>query len=290
MKGHPYFRWGFVTGLLVLFFPQILFALPPSPHEPLVQAGIAYTFRGDAELEHSDGTQVDLLEFDFWFPFYTGAKGAYRFFAGMRSNSRYFDFNGPYYASIDVYSLQIPLTMMWQANGRSVFQLTLAPGIFSDFNDVSGDDFNVPGGIYYNYELGPKQFLVIGAAYGQAFGEDQVYPVGGLKWTASDKLHVNLMFPNPSATWRWTPDLLLYLFVEPGGNEWNVELFDGQDADFEFESWQTGAGLEFRLGQHLWIGLSGGAEIGRHIKLDLYDAVDADLEDTWFIRAGLSFR
>ena len=130
--------------------------------------------------------------------------------------------------------------------------------------------------------------LEAGLAYDDAFGDPQLFPVGGAVWQAADEWTVNLLFPASSIDWAPTRDLGLFTFLRPSGNRW-MERDDEGKWIYVIEGWRAGLGLERRLWKHLWLRLEGGSEFARHYEVHHAGTreLDENADDTWFARAAL---
>ena len=130
--------------------------------------------------------------------------------------------------------------------------------------------------------------LEAGLAYDDAFGDPQLFPVGGAVWPPGDEWTVNLLFPAPSIYWAPTRELGLFTFLRPSGNRW-VDRDDEGKWIYVIEGWRAGLGLERRLWKHLWLRLEGGREFARHYEVhhDGRCELDENADDTWFARAAL---
>ena len=130
--------------------------------------------------------------------------------------------------------------------------------------------------------------LELGMAFDDAFGDPQLFPVGGAVWRATDTLALNLLFPSSSICWSPVRHLSLFAFLQPAGNRW-VDHDDEGKWIYVIEGWRAGLGIEPRLWKRLWLRLEGGGELARRYEVHHYQTLelDEDVDDTWFARAAL---
>jgi hypothetical protein len=129
----------------------------------------------------------------------------------------------------------------------------------------------------------------LGAAWDDAFGDPQLFPVGGAVWRPADEFAVQLRFPAPALNWAPTENLGLAAFLRPAGDRW-VDHDDGDEWVFVLEGWRAGLGLEHRVWKRLRLRLAGGAEFERRYEAERAGRteLDGDAEDTWFAEATLA--
>lgn len=102
----------------------------------------------------------------------------------------------------------------WLINSRWWLFINAAPGYYGD-NDLTKDDFNVPGNIQANHLLRPGLRLVFGLAV-DPFAKSAVTPFAGAAWRLNRRWNLNLLPPKLRVEYRAVDD----------GNK-RVELFSG---------------------------------------------------------------
>jgi hypothetical protein len=112
--------------------------------------------------------------------------------------------------------------------------LSLTPGVFSDFDQSSSKAFRMPGHAAAAYTLNDTTKIVLGAAY-LARPDLNVIPIGGIIWTPRDDWKLDLLFPEPKIAHRvtWCGHLgddiqdWVYIAGEFMGDAWAIRRSDG---------------------------------------------------------------
>jgi hypothetical protein len=177
---------------------------------------------------------------------------------------------------------------------KIITRVELHPGIYSDFVDVTGSDFDMPvqiGGTY----LYSKDFQII---LGIQIDLKSNYPVIGLpgfRWQFADKWVLSAIPPKPQLQYEVNNALTLYTGAEilagtyhlndnfgtnhghgPGDN---AGQFNGNICDFT--ELRVGAGLTWKFTPNLSLDVSGGYMPYR--EFDLHpDQIGYDVHDTSF--------
>jgi opacity protein-like surface antigen len=191
---------------------------------------------------------------------------------------------------LDLYAISLPVDLVCTSLVNWTFWVNATPGIFSDLKHVSRDDYGILAHAMALYAFNQRWQCGLGASYDREFGNDRLYPLGGVIWTPVPEWQVKLLLPYPEITWAPTPDFLLYLDARPAGNKWNTgPEDDGSESDFRLESWRLAAGLEKRIYGQAWLHLGAGLDFDRAYKINTGGdtVLDAKADDTWFARIGI---
>jgi hypothetical protein len=177
---------------------------------------------------------------------------------------------------------------------KTIMRIDLQPGIYSDFVDVTGSDFDMPvqiGGTY----LYSKDFQII---LGFQIDLKSNYPVIGLpgfRWQFADKWVLSAIPPKPQLQYEVNNALTLYTGAEilSGTYHLNDEFganhghgpgttnsqFNGNICDFT--EFRVGAGLTWSFTPNLKLDVSGGYMPYR--QFDIHpDQIGYDVHDTEF--------
>jgi hypothetical protein len=146
-----------------------------------------------------------------------------------------------------VYDLYVDLQWTpWTEELWSV-SVGLTPGLYSDFAQASGDMFQLTGFVIANRQLGPEWRAVFGAAYIRQL-QTTLVPVGGVVWTPSDDIRLELIFPKPkyAVRFRETAAGSLWWFIagQLGGGAWSVADGPGNAALLNYSDLRLVAGVE----------------------------------------------
>jgi len=177
---------------------------------------------------------------------------------------------------------------------KTIVRVELHPGIYSDFVDVNGSDFDMPvqiGGTY----LFSKDFQII---LGLQIDLKSNYPIIGLpgfRWQFADKWVLSAIPPKPQLQYQVNNSLTLYTGAEilagtyhlnnnfgtnhghgPGNN---AGQFNGNICDFT--EIRVGTGLTWKFTPNLSLDLSGGYMPYRDFEIHP-DEIGYDNHDTGF--------
>ena len=196
---------------------------------------------------------------------------------------------------VDVYDVVAQLGATYKGVKDWEFLLSLAPGFYTDFRKTGREDFKTFAYGMATWQCAPRVQLVGGVSYDTAFGDDDVYPLGGVRWDPSSTLSLQLIFPEPVVIWQPMQKLALFAHVLPAGGKWNTydKTPDHQRYSFTTAGWRTGGGLEVQLTEMCWFHLAVGMEFDRNYEIENDDGdsmMNSDVDDTWYTRVGVVIR
>lgn len=265
------------------------------PDEPMSWG--LYTFEGRSDLKES-GTdagpawaQAQELDFVVLAPVFTN--DAFTCLAGGAWRWNRFDLGGVLDERYDLYAASLPVNLFYHGLERWLAWFNIAPGIYSDLRHITGEDYRVTAHAMLQFECARSLQLALGAGYDREFGDDKLYPMGGLIWHPDPFWRVNLVFPIPQIIYAPAARWVCFVDLRPAGNKWNVHGEDDRpDYDFKLETWQIGVGTEYRIWKDFWLHGSLGADLERHYEIRNRERVelDSDANDTYFARVGLVVR
>ncbi len=260
-------------------------------------AGVLYTFVGESGLDPRDteqeGSKVKIHEVDASASLPVWRQGPHILLAGLSVKWNRFEFTNVGIGDENVYALKAPVEYFYDGSGDWVVWGNVTPGVFSDLERWEADDYKTQAHGLLVYRWRPALHLAGGVAYDSAFGDDDVYPMGGFIWRAGEQWQINMLLPQPSVLWKPDERLVVFADARPAGDKWNVRV-RGEPGDFDFklQAWRVGGGLEYRLMEDVWFHLAAGATIERTYEVSNLstEVYKADAEDSWFVRSGLMFR
>ena len=183
----------------------------------------------------------------------------------------------------------MPLSERWSA------QAAVAPGLFTDFENVGGDAVRLPGRILGIYKHSERTQLTVGAVYLDR--EDVTWlPALGLIHCPTDRTTLELILPRPRVVHRLTGadadnGLFGYVAGELGGGSWAVRRADGRDDVATLSDLRLLIGLEGKgnaWGHAYMRNLF--AETGYVFNRSVEYASgvgDADFDGAWLFRVGV---
>lgn len=184
------------------------------------------------------------------------------------------------------FSLFLPINERWSFFGG------VAPGVYSDFDNMSSDAFRITGRALFNYKRSENLRFAFGFVY---LDRDDVaaLPAVGVVWTPESMpaLKFDIMFPKPKVVYTYSEDQThkksLYLAGEFGGGTWAIERSSGLDDNFTYSDLRLLLGIEHILtDQYTWFA-EAGYVFNRSIEYS--NGPELDLDETGLIRVGLRY-
>lgn len=124
-----------------------------------------------------------------------------------------------------VYDLYLDVSWRPIDHDSGGFAFGVTPGIYSDFVDLDGNAFQLTGWGLANRRFGPHWNLVGGVAVIRQL-KSKLLPMGGVIWTPSEDMRMELMIPRPRIARRiWqqeSGELWCYAAGQFGGGSWSV--------------------------------------------------------------------
>lgn len=267
----------------------LLTALTAAAQPPRERSALIYTYEGGASIEGGGRLVLRETELRTGYPLVRSEEFVGTI--GLRWTRYDFLASGEGLEDFTAHSLRLPLRGVWPRKENWTWMAMVAPAIRSDLESVTSDDFGLSAMALGTYPWRTNWRVSAGAVYSQDFGRSRVFPAVGATWLPSDAWTIDLLFPRPRVAYRVNESLALGVGMEPGGDQWNVDL-DGVVRDVALKEYRVGAGFEWAPVRNLAIQGQFGAVIGR--ELDLRGGGlprdERDLGDTWYARLGLVFR
>ena len=180
----------------------------------------------------------------------------------------------------------MPLSERWSV------QAAVSPGLFTDFDNTSGDAFRIPGRLLGIYKYSPRTQFTVGAVYLDR--EDVTWlPALGVIHQPNDRTTLEFVLPRPRVVQRlgWIrpeDSAYVYLAGELGGGSWAIERADGAATDdiATLSDLRLLAGLEAKNDGQVKFLAETGWVFGRDIEY-ASGVGGADFDDAWLFRVGL---
>jgi hypothetical protein len=167
-------------------------------------------------------------------------------------------------------------------------------GVYSEFSSApNADSIRWQGVALGLVRLTPTMTLKAGAIYIDRV-DKKILPAGGILWQPNPQLRVDLIFPQPRisqyVTTIGTYELWWYAAGEYGGGSWTVTPSPNRPfQQIDINDVRVSGGLEWTSPR----GINGFIEAGyvfkRYIVYTLPVYREFDLNNTWMVRAGVSF-
>ncbi len=205
----------------------------------------------------------------------------------------------------ETYDAYTQFRWMRRLSPRLGIDLAITPGVFSDFNQGSGDAFRLTGHGAAMWTYTENLKFVLGAAYIDRYTTD-VLPIAGFIWTPHDDIKFDLVFPHPRISWLlfdsrmyvtyqsideevvYYPQYWAYIAGEFGGGVWAIERAGGAADEIDYSDYRFVMGIERKmpggLGSHFEIGYVFGRKLRYASNFARYRP-----GDTVMLRAGLTY-
>lgn len=178
-----------------------------------------------------------------------------------------------------------PLNPLW------TLDLSVAPGVFTDFEAGQGDAFRIPAKAVVVYEYSPWSKFALGAAW---LDRDDVpfLLVGGWIYRPHDAIQLDLVFPKPRFAYRLATDgcheSWAYIAGELGGGSWAIVRADGRQDVVSIRDYRLLLGWERTAGGPSKARLEVGYVFGRRVEYES-DSPDFEPGGTLLLRAGYTY-
>jgi len=205
--------------------------------------------------------------------------------------------NGPKDAPDDVpkqvYDGSVDTTLGWRSqDGIWMSQLTVAPGVFSDFENTS-DGFRLTARAFALYQWKPDTQFLFGASY---LGRKDLpwFPILGVIYVPNDWLRYEISLPRPRVAYRYYADgdreRWAYVAGELGGGTWAVRRPAGGGTDdlMTYRDLQFVGGIEHKDKTGLGWQCEVGCVFARRLEWESQIG-DRDLGATGIMRVMLTF-
>jgi hypothetical protein len=163
-----------------------------------------------------------------------------------------------------VVGLDTPLGDRWR------LRVEVFPGVYSDFEDIDGDDLNAPFSIELTYELQPD--LVVGAQFSADARRDSPF-VGsvGVGWRFAERWRLALWIPRPQVEFLATERTTLFAGASLAGGTYRVARDFGRrvgraqldDTLIDYREIRVGAGARYHVAGKLALEVAGGWTVDR---------------------------
>lgn len=272
----------------LFLFSVFLFSVMSASAQPRDRSSFYYLYEDSASLD--SGGRLALRETEFRTGYPVWKEPGRVVSLGLRWTQYDFLSSAPPVEDFTAHSLRFPLTAVWPRDAGWSWMANVAPAIRSDFESMTSDDLGISAMVIGTYPWRPELRLSAGAVYGQDFGRSRLFPALGASWTPTPEWQVDLLFPRPRVTYKATPSLTFIAGMEPGGDQWNIDLA-GDERDLALSEYRAGLGVEWQFARHFALVAHAGHVFGR--ELEIRDGrrkeSETDIDDTWFARIGLRF-
>jgi Domain of unknown function (DUF6268) len=162
-----------------------------------------------------------------------------------------------------------PLTQQWSLRAE------IDPGIYSDFEDIGGDDFNAPAGLRFIYATSRDLQWFFGLNLDLRSG-NPVVGGAGLRWHFAREWTLLLLVPAPRIEYAATPDLTFFAGANLRGGTFRVAEDFGRrrgrgsldDQNVGYRELSAGAGARWQLSPTVALSAAVGWMFDRRFEFD----------------------
>jgi hypothetical protein len=192
--------------------------------------------------------------------------------------------------------LDLAVGLDLQVTPALLMRIEAHPGIYSDFRDVTWQDFNVPFEIAGSYFVS-SDLIFIGGIYVDLDSDIPVFPVVGVHWKVSDKWVIEGIEPRPQIQYLLSDRVTLFAGADLREPTFRVDSQFGQErgipkldnAIVEYFEVRAGAGLTWKVSKYVNLDVEGGCAPYRRFEYPRADEYKVKSENIVpYLRIGLS--
>lgn len=189
--------------------------------------------------------------------------------------------------------LLLPITYVkqWKDSAWKT-SVTFIPRIASDFEKISGNDYQAGGAVVMNYQRNQKIKYRFGLYYNKEFFGNYFLPLAGIDWRVNKKLNIFGLLPN-DLTMEWKPLKYLHAGVAAKSTFHSYRIND-EVGDFylRISEAQTLLFADWYITQKIAFNVSAGAVIVRGYAIEKCRNSESEftIDDAFVIGAGLAYR
>jgi hypothetical protein len=181
--------------------------------------------------------------------------------------------NGPSVPDVvsNLYEVDLTTTVFLPAGDRWSFMVAAAPGVYSDFDNMSSSAIRIVGRGLGFYQWSPDLKLMVGVTYLDR-QDIKVLPAIGLVYTPDPDHKYDLSFPRPRVSVRYMNDGVRerwwYIGADLGGGSWAVRRENGDDDTLTYRDYRLLLGWEQREAQAFKFRMEAGYAFNRSIEYE----------------------
>jgi hypothetical protein len=205
--------------------------------------------------------------------------------------------HGPGSADLPPQTYDAYLDVAWNPHPTPLFgaELGARVGVYSDFDTFDTHSIRVMGRGLGVFNYTPTTEFKLGVVYIDR-NKIKLLPAGGLFYTPNPDTKLELFFPNPKFSRRFTTtgtyQWWWYVVGEYGGGAWTIKRADGATDDVDYNDIRASLGIEW-MPETTRSAVHGYFEIGyatdRNLVYRDNPPLNLDLHDTILARAGLAY-
>ena len=190
-----------------------------------------------------------------------------RTFLSVRPQFQMLFLGGPAYPGPDLpaqlYALTTDIQVEQPLSRKTSVTLGVTPGLYTDWENLSGDAVRVPARLFVSHVLNPKLILIGGVVY-TAQPAIPIIPAAGLIWSPTETWRLELIAPRPRLVYRWSERLQIYGQLSFDSSTYAIR-FRGRDDLLEYRDFRVSMGTEWTTKQKLRLFSEVGAAFARDL-------------------------
>lgn len=190
-----------------------------------------------------------------------------------------------------LYSVRWEFRQQYPLHERLAMDLSISPGLYSDFEQGGSDIVRVLGRALFAYLWSEHSQILFGFLYLDR-DDVNVLPAGGWIYTPTDDVRMELVFPRPKFAYRTSNTTefsrWIYLAGEFGGDAWAVERTTGTTDNLAYRDLRLIFGFEQKYANGRSLLLEAGYVFSRQVEFTS-NVGDFDPGSTGMLRAGLLY-
>jgi hypothetical protein len=218
----------------------------------------------------------------------------YSYSVGLEYDRRDFSLPAALPAPTALHETALKLGNRWRFADHWILSLSVSPGLYSDFEDISGEDFNIPALLLVTYAPGKEWQFAFGLIVNPG-SETPVLPAVGAVWRPDEQWTLSLLMPRPQVSYRVNDALTAFVYGELSSRAYRVAEDFGTKAGnpalngerLTYREIKAGTGIRYAISRALEFTLEGGWLIDRRF---IY--ADRDLQFNGdgapFVQIGIS--
>lgn len=199
-------------------------------------------------------------------------------FAGAHAHQTLITFHGTDVGERRLYRLSLPIDYIHDPTGvgRLGFIGRIEPAHYTDERLWDRRASQMEYGGRFNYRLRPDFNAVFGMKIDRRLGRAMSYPVLGIEWQASARMHHYWVFPDWRSEYLWRKRTRLYAHLRPEGGQWRYGKYDSHE-NMHYVNWAFGFGVRHKTRTPFAIKLELGKNLYRKL---IYNQGTISLNDS----------
>lgn len=269
------------------------------PVQPGFSASVETSFSGEGDISHAGVAvgEADALSGEITLAYTSDLTDTQSISTGLLVD--YYSFDGSYGFPDELYGLALTLDYKWFIDKRWGIRVSVAPGFYSDLDDISSDAFNLPGFAAVSYRSSDT-LTWFGVVVFNPRSEMPVIGGLGVRWQFADRWTLSLLLPEPRVEYAISEDLMVFVGGSISGGTWLVPSGYGASIGQPAIAGEYLDFREIRLGGGIQLGSIGANQAGV-FKLEAGYVVDREWEvdnttfklegdSAWYVGGSLTVR